>query len=72
MSNILGCVLVNGRTGGAPRIACEDGTNIVPGHTPNLPPTSPVPYSVNISGIPSSGYVPGQNYTSKLLPYPRA
>ena len=65
VSNILGYVLVNGRPGGAPQAACEDGTNIVPGHIPNLPSTSPVPYSVNISGIPSSGYVAGQNYISK-------
>ena len=65
MSNILGYVLVNGRPDGAPRAACEDGTNIVPDHVPNSPSTSLFPYSVDISSIPSSGYVPGQNYTSK-------
>ena len=68
MSNILGYVLVNGRPEGAPEAACEDGTNIVPVHVPNSPSTSPVPYSVDICDIPSSGYVPGQNYTSKCYP----
>ena len=58
-------MLVNGRPNGAPSEACENGTNIVPAHAPNLPSTDPVPYSVDISGIPSNGYVAGKNYTSK-------
>ena len=67
MSNILGYILVNGRSRGAPPEACEGGTNIVPGH-PGTTSSLPVPYSVDISGIPSSGYVPRQNYTSKCCP----
>ena len=67
MSNILGYVLVNGRPEGAPAAACEDGTNIVPGHVPNSPSTSPFPYSVDISDI-LNGYNPGENYTSKCYP----
>ena len=61
-------MLVNGMPNGAPDAACEDGTNIVPGHVPNSPSTNPLPYSVDISSIPSSGYIPGQNYTSKCCP----
>ena len=67
MSNILGYVLVYGRPNGAPRAACEDGTNIVPGHAPNPPSTSPVPYSVDISSL-LNGYNPGENYNSKCYP----
>ena len=40
MSNILGYILVSGRPNGAPRQACEDGTNIVPGHA-GSPQTTP-------------------------------
>ena len=61
-------MLVNGRATGAPQEACEDGTNMVPNHVSNSPSTSPVPYSVDISGIPSTGYIPGQNYNSKSYP----
>ena len=67
MSSILGSMLVDGRPNKAPRTACKNGTNIVPGHgvTPSL---LPVPYIVNISNIPTSGYIPRQNYTSKCYP----
>ena len=61
-------MLVNGMPNGAPDAACVDGTNVVPGHVPNSPSTSPLPYSVDLSSIPSSGYIPGQNYTSKCCP----
>jgi len=61
-------MLVNGRPGGAPAQACEDGTNIVPGHIPNTPSTTAVPYSVDLSNIPSTGYIPRQNYNSKCYP----
>ena len=61
-------MLVNGRPEGAPQQACEDGTNIVPGHAPNTPSTTPVPYLVDLSAIPSTGYVPRQNYNSKCCP----
>ena len=57
-------MLANGRPEGAPPEACEGGTNIVPDH-PGTISSLPVPYSVDISSISSTGYVPGQNYTSK-------
>ena len=65
VSNILGHMLVCGKPDGAPRRACEDGTNVIPYHTPNPPSSSPVPYSVNFNNIPSTGYIPGKNYKSK-------
>ena len=65
MSNILGNMQVYGRPDGAPNRACEGGTNIVPNHKPNPPSTNPVPYLVNLSSIPTTGYIPGQNYNSK-------
>ena len=61
-------MLVNGMPDGAPEGACEGGTNLVPNHVPNPPSTDPLPYSVDISSISSSGYIPGQNYTSKCCP----
>ena len=64
MSNILGYVLVYGRPNGAPPEACA---TIIPGHVPNLPSTSPIPYSVDISSL-LNGYNPGENYTSKYYP----
>ena len=68
VSNILGYMLVNGRPEGAPVAACEGGTNIVPGHAPNTPSTTPVPYLVDLSDIPNTGYVPRWNYISKSCP----
>ena len=64
VSSILGYMLVSGRPEGAPRAACEDGTNIVPGHG-GSPQTIPVPYSVNLSGFPDLRYIPGQMHNSK-------
>jgi len=61
-------MLVNGRSTGAPVVACEGGTNIVPGHGPNTPSTTAIPYLVDLSDIPSTGYVPRQNYNSKSCP----
>ena len=60
-------MLVNGRSTGAPTQACEGGTNIVPGHG-FTPSSLPVPYSVDLSSIPTRGYVPGRNYNSKCYP----
>ena len=45
MSNILGCMLVNGRPTGAPREACKYGTNVIPGHG-GTSSSLPVPYLV--------------------------
>ena len=59
-------MLVNGRPTGAPREACKYGTNVIPGHGGTSSLLS-VPYSV--ANIPTSGYIPGQNYTSKCYPF---
>ena len=61
-------MLVNGRPTGAPREACKYGTNVIPGHG-GSPSLLPVPYLANISNIPTSGYISGQNYTSKFYPF---
>jgi len=58
-------MLVNGRSVGAPAVACEGGTDIIPGHVLFTPSTIAVPYSVNLSNIPSIGYIPRQTYNSK-------
>jgi len=50
---------------GAPVIACETGTNIVPSHTPNAPSNSPLPYSVDLTDFTGNIYNPGRTYTSK-------
>jgi len=65
VSSILGYMLVNGRPEGAPAAACEGGTDIVPGHVLFTPSTITIPYSVNLSNIPSTGYIPRQTYKSK-------
>jgi len=64
VSNILGYILVSGRPNGAPPEACEDGTNIVPGHG-GSPSTTPLPYSVDLSDFPLGFYFRGETYTSK-------
>jgi len=64
VSNILGYILVSGRPEGAPPSACEDGTNIVPGHG-GSPSTTPLPYSVDLSDFPLDHYFRGETYTSK-------
>ena len=64
VSKILGCVLVSGYPNGAPWMACVDlATHHYP--YPPLSVSSSFPYSVDYSSIPSSGYVPGSNYSSK-------
>ena len=58
-------MLVSGRSTGALPEACEGGTNTVPSHgTKNLP-TTPIPYSVDLSGFPNLCYIPGQDHRSK-------
>jgi len=61
-------MLVNGRPEGAPAAACEGDTDIIPGHTPNTLSTMAVPYSVDLSDIPNTGYAPRRNYNSKCCP----
>ena len=51
---------VIGNRFGAPPEACS---TITPGHGDSMA-TGEVPYTVDISSL-TSGYVPGQNYTSK-------
>lgn len=55
---------VKGLPNGAPKAACEDGTDLVPSHF--FPPsTNPLPYEVDISHFTGQTYVPGQSYNSK-------
>jgi len=64
VSLLLTTCIVEGLPNGAPRLACEDGTDLVPSHF--FPPSSdPLPYVVNISHFVGQTYVPDQQYSSK-------
>jgi len=54
---------VKGLPDGAPKGACEDGTDLVPIHY-SLPSTDPLPYDVS-SEFTDQTYVPEQSYNSK-------
>ena len=55
-------MLVNGLPSGAPQAACS---TITPNHPGASPSTSAVPFTVDLSSIPSRGYIPGQTHNSK-------
>ena len=62
-------MLVSGRPEGAPVRACEGDTNIVPDHASSTSSISPVPFLVNLNGLPDLRYIPGQNHISKCYSF---
>ena len=55
---------MQGFSSGAPPGACEDGTDLVPGHVVQ-PSTDPLPYEVDISEFVCQSYIPTKTYKSK-------
>ena len=64
VSMLVTMCIVKGFPNGAPTLACEDGTDLVPSHF--FPSSSnPFPYVVDISHFVGQTYVPDQLYNSK-------